>query len=215
MAGSKVTALTVNTNAAGEDLVYLVDDPTGGAGSRKITITNLLGSINVGIGFGTDSTHDIGTPTVRPAVVYADVVDTPLMRGGSSSAGDIRIDSTSHGTPGKVYFGGGNDTYYEEANEKLHLVSIASVGEVKVIRPSALYFAIGTAYEGDTAWRFAINGRGDLIWADGEGVAICPTVKLWETMAHIADPTNDGETQTAVASIIDGLKLMGLMAPNP
>jgi hypothetical protein len=134
--------------------------------------------------------------------------------GGTGAAEDLRLDSTSHATPGMVRFGGGTYTYYDEANETLHLVSIASIGEVKVVRPSALYFAIGTAYEGDSAWRFAINGRGDFTWQNGEGVVIA-TAKLWETMAHVADPTNDGETQAAVATIIDGLKLMGLMAPDP
>lgn len=40
-------------------------------------------------------------------------------------------------------------------------------------------------------------------------------VKLYQSMAHVADPTNDGETQAAVATIIDGLKALGLMAPDP
>ena len=41
----KVTDLTAITSATGDDLLYLVNDPSGTPGSRKITVNNFANSI--------------------------------------------------------------------------------------------------------------------------------------------------------------------------
>lgn len=45
MADQKVSELTNLATAAGEDLLYIVDDPSGTPVSKKITLDNLLGSV--------------------------------------------------------------------------------------------------------------------------------------------------------------------------
>lgn len=45
MADSKISALTAATSATDDDLVYLIDDPAGTPTSKKITFSNLQGSM--------------------------------------------------------------------------------------------------------------------------------------------------------------------------
>ena len=55
MANSKITALTELTSVAGEDLVAIVDDPSGTPTSKKITKANLVKNIAVSdLANGTD-----------------------------------------------------------------------------------------------------------------------------------------------------------------
>lgn len=44
MADQKLTALTAMTSPTTDDLLYIVDDPSGTPASRKITLANLLGA---------------------------------------------------------------------------------------------------------------------------------------------------------------------------
>lgn len=47
MADKKVSELTEITNLSGDDLLLVVNDPAGTAGSRKISITNFLANVSV------------------------------------------------------------------------------------------------------------------------------------------------------------------------
>lgn len=47
MADKKVSELTSITNVSGDDLLMVVNDPAGTAGSRKITISNFLANVSV------------------------------------------------------------------------------------------------------------------------------------------------------------------------
>lgn len=44
--------------------------------------------------------------------------------GGTGSGDDLRLDSTSHATPGTVFFGGGSADYYEEASAGWRVTSV-------------------------------------------------------------------------------------------
>lgn len=47
MADKKVSELTSITNVSGDDLLMVVNDPAGTAGSRKITISSFLANVSV------------------------------------------------------------------------------------------------------------------------------------------------------------------------
>lgn len=47
MADKKVSELTSITNVSGDDLLMVVNDPAGTAGSRKITVSNFLANVSV------------------------------------------------------------------------------------------------------------------------------------------------------------------------
>jgi len=47
MADEKITQKTALTTPAGEDLLYIVDDPSGTPDGKKITLTNLFGNVPV------------------------------------------------------------------------------------------------------------------------------------------------------------------------
>lgn len=56
MADTKLTGLTAITSASLDDLLYLVNDPSGTPASRKITLENLLKTVYVVQSLGTDAT---------------------------------------------------------------------------------------------------------------------------------------------------------------
>jgi len=43
---TKVSELTALTNAASEDFLLIIDDPSGSAQSKKITVGNFLGNVS-------------------------------------------------------------------------------------------------------------------------------------------------------------------------
>ena len=47
MADAKLTALSAMTTATTDDIMYIVDDPTGTPASKKITIANLIASLKI------------------------------------------------------------------------------------------------------------------------------------------------------------------------
>lgn len=47
------------------------------------------------------------------------------------------------------------------------------------------------------------------------GITVAGTSTLPQTMVHVADPTTGQECADAIATIIDGLKALGIMAPDP
>jgi hypothetical protein len=67
MADQKITELNALATRAGEDVVPIVDDPSGSAETKKITVTNLLPVIQTGF----DNTPDNATFTDTETIIYS------------------------------------------------------------------------------------------------------------------------------------------------
>ena len=82
---------------------------------------------------------------------------SPIVYGGSSSGGNLTIQSTSNGTKGKIFFGA--TSYVDEANTKNYLTGTTDVG--------------GTAY-GDASVILSLNnqtGAGTILGAYTSGAS--------------------------------------------
>lgn len=86
MADKKVSELTSITNVSGDDLLMVVNDPAGTAGSRKISISNFLANVSVAT-IHTNSTTFNGNTFINGAVsqVTANVV----------FSGDVRLPTST------------------------------------------------------------------------------------------------------------------------
>lgn len=96
MADSKLTALTELTTPADEDLLYIVDDPSGTPVSKKITRANLLG----GAGAPTDASYvvEAANGTLSAEVVLGTTVITTAAyasRQAAAIAGRLFLPSNS------------------------------------------------------------------------------------------------------------------------
>lgn len=58
MADRKVTELPALTTAAAEDVLYVIDDPSGTPVSKKISLLNLLGSLPANTTFAAEATFN-------------------------------------------------------------------------------------------------------------------------------------------------------------
>lgn len=82
----KVTDLTALTTATGDDLLYIVNDPSGTPGSRKITVTNFFANVQT-------NTRISGTTlTVNAATTVSANV---TLNGTIKSSGNINLLSSS------------------------------------------------------------------------------------------------------------------------
>ncbi len=101
---------------------------------------------------GTGTTAVLSTsPTFTTSLL------SPIVYGGSSSGGNLTIQSTSNGTKGKIFFGA--TSYVDEANTKNYLTGTTDVG--------------GTAY-GDASVILSLNnqtGAGTILGAYTSGAA--------------------------------------------
>ena len=64
MADKKVTALTAATSVAAEDLFMVVDNPSGTPASKKVSVTNIFGSVPTAAVFTKDVTVSGDNATV-------------------------------------------------------------------------------------------------------------------------------------------------------
>jgi hypothetical protein len=86
MADKKVSELTAITNLSGDDLLMVVNDPAGTAGSRKISISNFLANVAVATVHTNRTTFNANTSVNGNILqVSANAVFT----------GDIRIPDTT------------------------------------------------------------------------------------------------------------------------
>ena len=84
MADKKITALTdLSTGVAGADLLHVIDDPTGTAINKKVSVTNFVNNLPSFIGFS-NSVENI-TDGIQAAVGITTAV-TLLASSGSNTA---------------------------------------------------------------------------------------------------------------------------------
>lgn len=97
---------------------------TGGGGTPGGSDTYV--QFNDSSAFGGDAglTYVKATDTLT----VAGVVITPSLKGGTSSGGDLTLDSTSHATKGRIIFGSTSSAYYDQPTAALNLLGTFIVG---------------------------------------------------------------------------------------
>jgi hypothetical protein len=156
----KVGYITIGT---GLSLSSGVLSATGGSGITIGTTTITSGTNtrilynNSGV-VGEYSVTGTGTTAVlSTSPTFTTSLLSPIVYGGSSSGGNLTIQSTSNGTKGKIFFGA--TSYVDEANTKNYLTGTTDVG--------------GTAY-GDASVILSLNnqtGAGTILGAYTSGAA--------------------------------------------
>lgn len=88
MADKKVSQLTALTSPAGEDLLLIVDDPTGTPVSKQVTLNSLFGSVAANASFS-------GTVTASANVTVSgsNTSISSNVNISSSSAGSLKVNS--------------------------------------------------------------------------------------------------------------------------
>ncbi len=71
MADKKVTALTAATSVAAEDLFMVVDNPSGTPVSKKVSVTNIFGSVPTAAVFTKDVTVSGDNATVSANTTFS------------------------------------------------------------------------------------------------------------------------------------------------
>lgn len=116
-----------------------------------------------------------GIKSNNPDFTYDDVTREwafraiPTVKGGVASGGDVRLQSTSHATKGKVHLGSGNNTYYDETTDTFYHDGLSLYGTktYNVIE----YGAVGDDSNNDTT---AIQAAIDAAEAAGGGSVFFP-----------------------------------------
>ena len=103
MADKKITALTdLGTGIAGEDLLHVIDDPSGNPVNKRVSVTNVFGNIPSIVALG-------GTPQAITATTTAPNITTTI----------TTIDTTSGAHTGTI-----SETQVKQGQIK-HIVMIA------------------------------------------------------------------------------------------
>ena len=134
----------------------LTNTVTAGANTALSNLASV--AINTSLLPGANNTIDLGSSSFAFRTAYLGTsIFSPIVYGGSSSGGNLTIQSTSNGTKGKIFFGA--TSYVDEANTKNYLTGTTDVG--------------GTAY-GDASVILSLNnqtGAGTILGAYTSGAA--------------------------------------------
>lgn len=201
MADTKVSALTAASVFVGADLMYGVRDVAGTPVSRKITVTNLFGSIDAHCKMSADDTYDIGASgALRPKSIYVatsvDIGDSPAQSGALRLANNewIRARNSDNSAD--------HDVMKMNANDELALRGVLKLSDSTVIVTDAVNFEFNT----NNGTKF--------------GTATTQKIGFWNKTPAI-QPTNivdaDGtlaDLTTKFNSLLTKLETIGLIAAS-
>lgn len=98
MADKKVTELTAMTQVAGEDLLLVIDDPSGTPASRKVTVDNLFGNIRSITTLRGNTTISSTTLTVSANTTFNNSKITVSTKYGDPASNNATTEGLSVGT---------------------------------------------------------------------------------------------------------------------
>lgn len=182
MADSKVSALTSATSATSDDLLYLVDDPSGTSTSKKITVANFEASLDITNMAGTLGISQGGTGQTTSTAALNALLPTQT----SNSGKVLQTDGTN--SSWQTVSGGGG-----------------------MADPGANGIMVRTALDTSTA-RTITGTSNEISVADGTGVSGNPTLSLPATIdlggktsfeiPNSATPTVDADGEIAVDTTV-------------
>ena len=86
MADSKITGLTSLSSVAAEDLLVVVDDPSGTPTSKQVTVGTLFGNVNTGLKVN-------GSVEANTNGIIISTSQTPASASATGTAGTVTWDS--------------------------------------------------------------------------------------------------------------------------
>jgi len=100
-------------------------------------------------------------------IIGASLSVTTAINGGSSSSGNLTLNSTTHATKGKIFLGA--NSAYDEVNSRLGVGTTSPSMNIDSQRAVAGNSAYGARVIGDAGARFVINADGGMVWGSGAG----------------------------------------------
>lgn len=141
MTDTKISALTeLDAVPAVGDWLALVDvsDTTMAASGttkkinadRYIYTTGTANTLAASLDVNSNNLTGAGTVSAG-SVIASGIVRSPTVNGGTASAGSVVINSTSHATKGKIYFG--TASVYDQANKRLGIGTVSPAGVFEAV----------------------------------------------------------------------------------